>query len=237
MIKCIVIDDEPLAVKLISNYVNDHEELQLINAYHDPIKALHELENMEIDLIFLDVQMPQLSGIQFLKILNNKIPVILSTAYNEYALESYDYNVIDYLVKPISFDRFSKSIDKFKAYTFSKQSEPLATNSLEKQIESIFIKSGHQTRRIKLKDILYLESKGDYLFINSEDEQTKTLENLKDIANRLTPNFLRCHRSFIVNMDNINFIENNRIVIGEHYIPISRAYTNQVQSYIKDHKS
>jgi len=234
MIKCIIIDDEPLAVKLLSNYVNEHENLELTGAYHDPIKVLHEIDSLKIDLILLDVQMPQLSGIQFLKIINNKIPVILTTAYDEYALESYEYKVVDYLVKPISFDRFSKSIEKFKAYAFS-QSGSLSLKGAQLDNQgSIFVKSGHQTKRINLSEVDFLESKGDYLHINVKEKVVKTLENLKDLHKRLTTNFLRCHRSFIVNMDKIDFIENNRIVIGESYIPISRAYAAEVQSYVNN---
>lgn len=233
MIKCIVIDDEPLATKLVSNYVKTHEDLELVASYHDPIKALHEFDNNPIDLIFLDVQMPQLSGIQFLKILNNRTSVILTTAYNEYALESYEYQVVDYLVKPISYERFSKSIEKYKSFQrLSKteyQQNPLA---LETQ-DSIFIKSGHKTIRIEFSKIHYMESKGDYLHIFTASEVFKTLENLKDIIGRLTNNFLRCHRSFVVNMSKVDFIENNRIVIGHNYIPISRAYQSAVQSYVK----
>ncbi len=231
MIRCIVIDDEPLAVNLISNYINKHEDLQLVGGYHDPIKVLHELDNLNVDLIFLDIQMPQLSGMQFLKIINDKVPVILTTAYGEYALESYDYKVIDYLVKPISFERFSKAIDKHKPNNTA--SEPIKKNEAEKT-SSIFVKSGHQTKRINLKEVYFMESKGDYLHINTEKEVVKTLENLKDINERLNPVFLRCHRSFIVNMDKVDFIENNRIVMGDNFIPISRAYTDKVKSYISD---
>jgi len=233
MIKCIVIDDEPLAVKLLSNYVNEHIDLELVDSFHDPIMALHNLEGLNADLIFLDIQMPQLSGIQFLKIINNKIPVILTTAYNEYALESYDYQVVDYLIKPISFERFSKSIEKYKNYNLLSTKENLnQSNSGEKQ-DSIFIKSGNQTKRINLKNVKYLESKGDYLHINMESDTVKSLENLKDIVQRLSNTFLQCHRSFIVNMDKIDFIENNRIIIGNDYIPISRTHMDAVRSYVK----
>jgi len=234
MIRCIVIDDEPLAVKLMSNYVNDHADLQLVGSFHDPINALHEFDEVEIDLIFLDIQMPQLSGIQFLKILNNRAPVILTTAYSEYALESYDYKVIDYLIKPISFDRFSKSVEKYQAYNVTGNTDIQDSMPHQNLTESIFIKSGHKTIRIDLKNVKYLESKGDYLYINTETEIIKTLENLKDILNRLSSNFLRCHRSFIVNMNNVHFIENNRIVIGDNYIPISRAYMDAVHSFVQN---
>lgn len=233
MTRCIVIDDEPLAVKLISNYVTKHENLELIKGYHDPIKALHEIDSMEVHLIFLDIQMPQLSGIQFLKILNNRVPVILTTAYDQYALESYDYKVIDYLVKPISYDRFTKAIDKYEAYHISKSG---AITTKSEKADHIYVKSGHKTMHIQLADVKYMESKGDYLHIITKSGEIKTLENLKDIAARLSDNYIRCHRSFIVNMDAVNYIENNRIVIDEAYLPISRGYAEQVQDYIKDSK-
>ncbi len=236
MIKCIVIDDEPLALKLMSNYVNKHENLKLVGNYLDPIKALHEIENIEVDLIFLDIQMPQLSGIQFLKILNNRIPIILTTAYDEYALESYDFQVIDYLLKPFNYERFSKAIDKFKAFNISKEIEEKPPSHREEIATSIFVKSGHKTIRIELNTVHFMESKGDYLYIFTNGNITKTLENLKDIMQRLSPNFLRCHRSFIVNMDLVDYIENNRITMGDNFIPISRAYLSEVQSFIQDRK-
>lgn len=233
MINCIVIDDEPLAVRLLSNYVEKHEALSLVKSFNDPIKALHELDNLDVDLIFLDIQMPQLTGIQFLKILDNKCPVILSTAYEEYAVESYDYQVVDYLVKPISFSRFSQAIGKFTSFQTNNYHNAENKSRTNKSNDSIFIKSGLKLIRLDLNDVNYLESKGDYLYLYCKEESYKTLENLKDILPRLTSNFIRCHRSFIINQDKINFIENNRIVIGENYIPISRAYQKEVLERLK----
>lgn len=238
MIRCIVIDDEPLAVRLISNYVQKHEELELMATFSDPIKALHQLDSLEVDIIFLDIQMPQLSGIQFLQILNNRIQVILCTAYDAYALKSYDYQVVDYLVKPFSFDRFSKAITKFCDNRYNKSAaveESASTTKIETP-SSIFVKSGHRTIRIELDNLLFLESKGDYLYINTANEVMRTLENLKDIATRLPTTFMQCHRSYIVNMNLVHYIENNRIVVGDHHIPVSRAYQAQIQKYIQSSK-
>lgn len=231
-----VIDDEPLAIKLLSNYVDKHDQLTLNGSFLDPIQALHDIDTLEVDLIFLDVQMPQLSGIQFLKILNNRIPVILTTAYDQYALESYDFKVIDYLLKPINFERFSTAIRKFHDYNIAKPINQREVTTNFENTTSIFIKSGHRAVRIALNEILFLESKGDYLYIITKEEQIKTLENLKDIIHRLTVNFLKCHRSFIVNMDCVDYIENSRIVIENNYIPISRAYIDEVQQYINEQK-
>ena len=130
--------------------------------------------------------------------------------------------------------RFSKAIDKYKAYSMSRITRHESEQEKVEKTESIFVKSGHQTKRINLNEVDFLESKGDYLHINMDNEVVKTLENLKDIDRRLSSNFLRCHRSFIVNMDKIDFIENNRIVIGKSYIPISRAYNSEVQSYVSN---
>ena len=234
MIKCIIVDDEPLAIKLLTAYASQHDDLLLLESYSNPIDALHQLETLSPDLIFLDVQMPQLSGIQFLKILNNKVPVVLTTAYDQYALESYDYQVVDYLVKPISFDRFSKAIIKFQTYKNAHEITPRSPQKKSNEsIETLFVKSGYKTVRITLANIQFMESKGDYLHITTTSETIKTLENLKDILPRLSPNFIRCHRSFVINMDKIDFIENNRINISGHFIPISRAYVREVQGYIK----
>lgn len=233
MTNCFVIDDEPLAVKVLSNYVNQHEQLILVGSFTNPIEALHQLDERNPALIFLDVQMPQLSGIQFLKILNNRVPVILTTAYDSYAVESYEYQVVDYLMKPISIARFNKSIIKYDFFVKLRSNIEIGgTVDVKNTSKTIYIKSGYKTIRIALSDILFMESKGDYLHIHSVNEVFKTLENLKDILNRVTSNFLRCHRSFVVNMEKIDYIENNRIIISDNYIPISRAYAGDVNKYM-----
>lgn len=238
MIKCIVVDDEPLAVKLISNYVERHPKLTLAAKYTDPIKAIHELEETAAELILLDIQMPQLSGIQVLKILNNKVPVILTTAYDEYALESYDYQVVDYLVKPISYERFEQSVEKYFRYIDQGTNRGVAEDNNKKensnQQHSLFVKSGYKNIRIATDEILYIESKGDYLHIVTGDSSViKCLENLKDMVKRVPSHFVQTHRSFVVNIDKIDYVENNRIVIKEQYIPISRAFHAKVMERLK----
>ncbi len=238
MIKCIVVDDEPLAVKLMSSYVERHPKLTLAANYTDPIKAIHELEETGAELIFLDIQMPQLSGIQVLKILNNKVPVILTTAYDEYALESYDYQVVDYLVKPISYERFEQSVEKYFRFVEQGSGEVIVENDNKsessKEHHSLFVKSGYKNIRIATDEILYIESKGDYLHLVIEGSPViKCLENLKDMIKRVPGHFVQTHRSFIVNIDKIDYVENNRIVIQKQYIPISRAFHSKVMGRLK----
>ncbi|MCB0637542.1 MAG: response regulator transcription factor [Lewinella sp.] len=222
MLNCLIIDDEPLAGKLLANYVEKAGDCQLAGAFADPIQALHALEETKVDLIFLDVQMPELTGIQFLKILNGKYPVILTTAYEEYALDGYDFDIIDYLLKPISFDRFLVAVRKAR----QRLSAPAEnTGTPADTPDYIFVKSEYKTQRIDLADLYYLEGMGDYVALHTRAGRILTLEKMKDFAGRLpATRFVRVHRSYIVALDKIEFIERNRIVIQGQRIPISASY-------------
>ncbi len=221
MIKCLVIDDEPLAGKLIGKYVDAHPSLTLQKVFSDPILAIREMDDVNPDLLFLDVQMPQLTGIQFMKI-KKEVPVILTTAYEEYALEGYNFLVVDYLLKPITKERFDQAIEKFHNLNYKGTRGSLSKSAY--QTSPFFVKSEHKVIRVNLNDILFLESLGDYVAFQTNSHKILTLENLKDLALRLPQSFVRVHRSFIVNLDKIDFIENNRIVIGDQRIPISQSY-------------
>lgn len=231
MLNCMIIDDEPLAVRLLGDYVTKTEGLALAGQFTNPIEALQSLDTTKVDLLFLDIQMPELSGIQFAKIIKGKYPVILTTAYEEYALQGYDLDVVDYLLKPISLERFQQAVAKAKL-----RIQPISSSRAPATLPAtnhIFIKSGYQTQRIAYDDILYLEGLSDYVRIQTRQGAILTLENMKDLVNVLPEQlFMRVHRSYIVALDKINYIENNRIVIEEKHIPISASYQEQFWEFV-----
>lgn len=231
MLNCMIIDDEPLAVRLLGDYVTKTEGLALAGQFTNPIEGLQSLATIKVDLLFLDIQMPELTGIQFAKIIKGKYPVIFTTAYEEYALQGYDLDVVDYLLKPISLERFQQAIAKALQRT-----QPVHNNNAAvapPATNHIFIKSGYQTQRIAYDDILYLEGLSDYVRIQTRRGAILTLENMKDLVNVLPEQlFMRVHRSYIVALDKINYIENNRIVIDEKHIPISASYQEQFWNFV-----
>ena len=236
-IRCIVIDDEPLAIDILNDYISKIPFLELVKSYRNPIEALQAIQNGEADLAFLDVQMPELTGIQFLKIANGKCKVILTTAYPEYALEGYELNVVDYLLKPIAFDRFYKGVEKAKslfALSQSTNSNPATINNgsaasgnVQQNIgnDFIFVKTEHKIQKIYLNDILYIEGLKDYISIFTKNERVITLQSMKKMEETLPSyHFVRVHKSYIVALDKIESIERSRIAITDKVIPIGDTY-------------
>ena len=220
MIKCVLIDDEPLALELLEAHVARTEGMELLQSFTNPIEALQQLDELKPDLIFSDIQMPELSGVQFSKIVGDRYPLIFTTAYDQYALQGYELDVVDYLLKPISLERFQKAIDKFR----SRQQHIPATNETAVP-EYIFVKSEYKTLKINLADIHYIKGMADYVTIVTKEKKIHTLENLKHYEAILpAPNFMRVHKSYIIAMDKIEFIERNRAVILGDYIPVSDTY-------------
>lgn len=214
-IKCIVVDDEPLAVSLLGSYVEKIPFFELAFSTENPIEALEYIRKNEADLIFLDIQMPELSGINFMKIVGDKMKYILTTAYAEYALEGYEHNVIDYLLKPISFDRFQKSALK------AQERFPNETS----QNSYFFIKSSGQQHKINFDEILYVESIKDYVSIKTENQEYIVLDTLKSLERQLSDRFTRIHKSFIVNVDKIIRINPKTIsLLSEIEIPMGETY-------------
>ena len=224
-IKCIIVDDEPLAVQLLENYVKKIPFLNLVFTSNNPVTVLEYIQNNEADLIFLDIQMPQLSGINFMKIAGEQLKYILTTAYSEYALEGYEHNVIDYLLKPISFERFSKSTLKAQEHFQIKDSG----------ISHFFVKSSGQQNRINFDDISFIESIKDYVSINTENQEHIVLETLKSLENQLPDHFIRIHKSFIINLNKIQIIDQKSVVlISEKVIPIGETYKSDFLLKIKN---
>ncbi len=224
-IKCIVVDDEPLAVSLLGSYVEKIPFFELVFSTENPILALEYIQKNDADLIFLDIQMPELSGINFMKIVGDKLKYILTTAYSEYALEGYEHNVIDYLLKPISFDRFQKSALKAQ--------ERFPTNETSAN-SYFFVKSSGQQHKINFDEILYVESIKDYVSIKTENQEYIVLDTLKSLENQLPENFARVHKSFILNLDKIEKIDVRNVFLNSgKEIPIGETYKSEFFQKLK----
>jgi DNA-binding LytR/AlgR family response regulator len=221
MLSCIVIDDEPLAVELLRKHIAKIYFLDLKGTFTDPFEARKMLEQESVDIVFLDIQMPDINGIEFSKIINKKnTAVIFTTAFSEYAVEGFNVDAIDYLLKPIEYDRFLKSVYKAKEYIDY-------INNQELQDGYIFVKSDYQMTKINLKDIIYIEGLDDYIKIYLPQKSILTLMTLKTISQKLPPKeFLRIHRSYIVPISKIENISKSKVKIAEKEIPIGISYSD-----------
>jgi DNA-binding LytR/AlgR family response regulator len=220
-LKCLIIDDEPLAQNIIENYLEQFSFIELVAKCENALNALEWMKKQKIDLIFLDISMPFISGIEFIKALKYPPAIILTTAHKEFAVESYELNVLDYLLKPISFERFLKAINKLDTQT-SHDTKPVIT---EPESDSfIYVKSEKKNVRILLKDILFIESIKDYIKIHMQEKIIVTQVSISAIEQRLPDNFLRIHRSFIIAKDKITVFTQHDLEIGKYQIPIGRNY-------------
>ncbi|RXK80863.1 LytR/AlgR family response regulator transcription factor [Filimonas effusa] len=227
MIKCIIIDDEPLAVEILQDFIDKVPFLQLKASFTNALEALQYVENEEVDLMFLDIRMPDISGIDFLRSLNKRPAVIFTTAYQEYALEGYHLNILDYLLKPIPFNRFLQAVNKAHTYLAALKGKPAQ--------EFIFIKTEYKIVKVDLEDILYIEGLKDYskIYLKDNPKPIYTLQNLKSFEAKFSPErFARIHRSYIVSVSKINVICKNRVVIGQTDIPVSIGFKNNLQEII-----
>jgi two-component system LytT family response regulator len=240
MIRCLVVDDEPLALHIVEDYIAKVPFMELVKSTTSPIEALTLVQNGGIDLVFLDVQMPELTGIQFLRIANGKAKVILTTAYPQYALEGYDLDAVDYLLKPIAFDRFFKAAQKVQATLQpaakpAEKEEPQVTQQQDFMNDFIFVKTEHKIQKVYLHDILFIEGLKDYISIFTPAERIITLQNMKKVEDALPePHFIRVHRSYIVALNKIDSIERSRICIGDKIIPIGDTYRDEFFRVIEE---
>ncbi|WP_282165188.1 LytR/AlgR family response regulator transcription factor [Cellulophaga baltica] len=219
-IKCLVIDDEELARALIIKYISDTPNLELIGEYENALEALPLIKNSSINLIFLDIQMPAINGTDFAKIIGADTNIIFTTAYTEYALEGYELNVVDYLLKPITFNRFLTAVNKVKSKT-----TPVA--SIE---DSITVKSGYDLYKLKYADILYIKSDSEYVTFYTESKKIMSLQSLKALQKQIpTSHFMRVHRSYIINKTKVTSLKGRDLFINETLIPISDSYYDQVK--------
>lgn len=230
MIKYIIVDDEPLAHELIEEFCGMLPHLKLEKNCYNAIEAMQFLNIKSVDLMFLDLNMPKLKGFDFLRTLNNPPAVIITTAYKEFALEGYELNIADYLLKPFSFDRLLKAVNKaIGSKTPTKQLEPALTNN-----SRFFIKGDKKYHQISSTDILYIEAYGNYSKLYLEDTMIISHENISYYEELLNENeFLRVHKSFIVALSKIKMIEGNRIKIGEKEVPIGQTYKSVIGRLFK----
>ena len=225
MLKCMVIDDEPLAIQLLENHISKVPFLELVSTFKNPLEALISINTNAVDLIFLDIQMPQLNGVQFMKLLQNRAQVIITSAYQEYAIEGFEHNVVDYLLKPISFERFFKAVEK--AHNLKNPAQKLErTTELHPATGGyIFIKVETKMVRVELDDILFIEGLKNYVSIQTKTKKIITLQVMKQLEEILPSHrFLRVHKSYIIALDKINSVERQEIHIGDRIIPIGITY-------------
>lgn len=227
MIDCVVIDDEPLARDGIIDYINNIEFLRNVGKGNSALELSSILEKTKVNLVFMDIQMPVVNGIDYIKMNSNLPMVILTTAYPSYALESYDLDVIDYLLKPITFNRFLKASLKAKEYHFLKNESSQGTSQIEVSPHKkyCFIKCERKYEKIFFDDILFIKAIQNYVTIHTHERKYMTLINLKAIAEQLDPmTFIQVHKSYIVSINNITTFETHEITIGTHKIPTGRNY-------------
>ena len=228
-INCIIIEDEPLALKKLSGYISKIDFLNLLSVFNNASDAIGYLKANTVDLIFLDIRMKGLTGIQFLESLNSPPKIIITSAYDEYALKGYELDVSDYLLKPFAFDRFIKSVEKiYRELTDSKS---------EQKPDYIFVKTEYRIEKIDLKNILYIQGMKDYLRIFTVQKNIMTLQSFRNFIHALPEKeFTRVHNSYIVSISKIESIEKNRIKIGEKTIPISDSYKDNFFNLLKENK-
>lgn len=234
LINCAIIDDEPLAREGIADYVKEIDFLNLVGICESPVQLIKLLDQQAIELIFLDIQMPKMNGIDFLKIVQNPPMVIITTAYPDYALEGFQLNVLDYLLKPITFDRFFKSATKAKDYhQLMVKNTGTDSSKSTSPPDYFFVKCKNKYEKVLFSDILYIEGLQNYVTIHTRKGKYITLIYLKTIEERLDSSlFIRVHKSYIVSVDKIDGIEGNEVYIQSERIPISRNYREQVLSNI-----
>jgi DNA-binding LytR/AlgR family response regulator len=225
MIKYIIIDDEPLAHEVIEGFASELPNLVKVGNCYDAFEAIRLLQKVEVDLLFLDINMPKLSGFEMLKTIPNPPKVIVTSAYKEYAMDGYEFNVIDYLLKPFIFERFVKAVNKLTP-------AKIILGNIKKEsseAQQIFIKGDKKQHQIDLRDVLFIEASGNYCKVFLKDDVIVTLEKISEFENILSaPRFLRVHKSFIVSKSKIKIIEGNLIHLKGHKIPIGQTYKKAI---------
>lgn len=235
-INCLIIDDEPLAQRVVEKYAQDLPFLEVVGKCNQAVDAIEYLHQQNIDLMFLDINMPKLSGIDFLKTMKHPPLVIITTAYAEYALEGYELDVVDYLMKPFGFDRFLKAVHKaqdiLSSRKFPEEQAGHAEPAAEEQV--VFVKSGKKTFRVDLSDLLYVEALGDYVKIYTTDRMIVSYQSLKHLESILPPSrFPRVHKSFLISLAKVEMIEGNQVRIRDKFIPIGSNYKMEFEKLVK----
>ncbi|TCI85518.1 LytR/AlgR family response regulator transcription factor [Tenacibaculum sp. M341] len=225
-INCIIVDDEPMAREIIASYIQKIPQLTLIKSCSNAMEAFNLLNTQQIDLLFLDINMPEVSGLSLAKSVNKKTKIIFTTAYREYAVDGFNLQAVDYLLKPIAFDRFLQAINKLFEISNTKSNTPAQENALN---NFIFVRADRKMVKINFEEILYIESLSDYIKIHTINKTITTRESISNIETKLPSfSFLRSHRSYIVSISKITSFTNEYIEINNKALPISRSYKESV---------
>lgn len=231
--KCIVVDDEALARKLLEKYIGQIPNLELVAMCKNPMEAAAVLQKEQIDVMFLDIQMPQITGISFLKSLNQKPYVVFTTAYEQYALEGYTLDVVDYLLKPFNFERFFQAVNKVSERLQTSQTVIAKATKEENPKDYILVKSEHRVHRIKFSDIDFIESMQAYVAFHINGKRILSLNTMKKLEKELPTNqFIRIHKSYIVAIHKVELLEGNQVVIGKEKLPIGASYRERVMKTV-----
>jgi len=245
MLRCIAVDDEAFATRLLASYIQKIPTLELVGTTTNPLEALQWVQEGRADLVFLDIQMPELTGLQFLKICGNRCKVVLTTAYPEYALDGYEHDVVDYLLKPIAFDRFLRAVQKAQALFPTPApvapalpptpvaSPPLVTASAD----YLFVKGESKNKYLKLNyaDILYIQGLKNYVSIHVPGQRVVTYQTLRDLEAQLPqPPFVRVHKSFIISLDHLRMVEGNTLLVGTESITVGETYREEFFKLIRE---
>lgn len=224
--KAVIVDDEPRAIELLVSYLEHFSAIELVGTFRNGLKAFEFINNEKVDLLFLDINMPHLSGISLSKMIPNDIHIIFTTAYSEFAVESYEVQALDYLLKPVSLERFTKAVSKVLG------SDP-AKNSIHHK-STITVKSGFETFRIDADSILYLEKDGNYITYHMSDKKIIGRETVTEALSKLPPNFIRTHKSYIANVHKIESYNRNQLIILNHSLPIGENYRVEIMSALEE---
>jgi two-component system LytT family response regulator len=230
--KCVIIDDESEAINVLKRYVDRVPYLELLNTFQNPLLALSFLHQTKVDLIFLDINMPDMSGILLLKHIEAMPLVIFTTAYSDYAVESYEVNAVDYLLKPIAFERFIKATSK--AYRQASKIPEPPGNSM-RDVDFVLLKSGTQVHKVKISEILYIEKQDNYLCFHTNEKKILVRKNMADIFEILPENwFVRTHKSFIISLLHVKTIEQYEVTVSQFKIPVSEMYKDELWKKLED---
>lgn len=236
-LNCVIVDDEPLARNLLVEYVRKVPSLNLIDACASPIAALEVLRNQQTDLLFLDIQMPELTGLSLLKVLQKRPLVVLTTAYSEYALQGYELDVVDYLLKPITFERFLRALDKVTQRLDTKKSPSSDKSAAPPEQPFVFVKDGTKLVKVVFDDVLYVEGLKDYVTIHMKNQKIVSLQRLKTLEEQLPPDkFIRIHNSFIVALHAIEVVHKNNVQIRDAMLPIGETYKKTFKDFIEHNR-
>lgn len=241
ILRCALVDDEPLALSLLESYVRKTDSLELCGSYSSAIQAMKSLPEHPVDLLFLDIQMPELNDLEFSRMVSDNTRIIFTTAFEQYAIDGYRVNALDYLLKPISYNDFIEAVNKaLQWFELRKKAETpdSVQTSLPTDSNHIYVKSDYKIVQIELDKILYIEGLKDYIKIYTEDNPRPilSLTSMKTMEEKLPSNrFIRVHRSYIVQKQKIKIIDKGRIVFGKEYIPVSDSYKQELQNYVNEH--